>query len=100
MYADDCALIISDNDPQTLEVKIHDVLNLIDKRFRLNNSKINLSKSLYMLVKKSYLTKHIWNVNINDKFKEIEQVRCQKFLGIIIDEHFNWNLMLISCAPP
>ena len=33
----------------------------------------------------------MWSVNIDDKFKEIKQVRCQKFLGIIIDEHFNWN---------
>jgi len=44
-----------------------------------------------MLIKKSYLTKHMWSVNIEDKFKEIKEVQSQKILGITIDEHLNWN---------
>jgi len=41
----------------------------------------------------------MWSVNIDDKFKEIKQVLCQEFLGIVIDEHFNWNTHTNS-APP
>jgi len=33
----------------------------------------------------------MWSANIDDKLKEIKQVRSQKFLGITIDEHLNWN---------
>ena len=91
MYADDCALIISDKDAQNLEVKVNDVLRLIDKWFGANNLKMNLNKSSYMLIKKSYLTKHLWSIKNDDKFKEIKEVRCQKFLGVTIDEHINWN---------
>jgi len=91
MYADDCALIISENDAQSLEVKINDVLKSMDKWFCANNLKMNLNKLSFMLIKKSYLTKQVWSVNIDDKLKEIKQVRCQKFLGITIDEHLDWN---------
>jgi len=91
MYADDCALIISDKDAQNLEVKINDVLRSIDKWFGANDVKMNLNKSSYMLIKKSYLTKHLWSINIDDKFKEIKEVRCQKSLGVTIDEYIIWN---------
>ena len=33
----------------------------------------------------------MWSVNIDDKFKEIKEVQSQKFVGITIDEHLNWN---------
>jgi len=52
-----------------------------------------------MLIIKSYLTKHMWSVNTDDKFKEIKEVQRQKFLEITIDEHLNWNTHTKS-APP
>jgi len=80
MYADDCALIISENDAQSLEVKRNDVIKSIDKWFCTNNLKMNLNKSSFMLFKKkSYLTKHMWCVNIHDKFKEIKRSDGRNF---------------------
>ena len=52
IYADDCALIISENDAQNLEVKINDVSKSIDKWSCANNLKKNLNKSSFMLIKK------------------------------------------------
>jgi len=52
MYADDCALIILENEAQSLEIKINDVLKSIDKWFCANNLKMNLNKSSFMLIKK------------------------------------------------
>jgi len=44
-----------------------------------------------MLFKKSFLTKHMWQIQLDDKHNNIKQVQSQNFLGIIIDEHLNWN---------
>ena len=59
MYADDCALIISENDAQRLEVKINDVLKSIDQWFCANNFKMNLNKSSFMLIKKISNKTHV-----------------------------------------
>lgn len=91
MYADDCALIISGEDEKEIEFKVNDALKSVEKWFSQNNLKMNLEKTSYLLLKKSYLTKHMWKIKLDDKFKNIKEVQCQKFLGTLIDEHLNWN---------
>jgi len=93
MYADDCALVVSDKDQAALEKKILDVVNLTRHWFDCNSLKVNMTKSSLMHVRSSHLTRNLWYVSLDKTLaKDIVTVSDIRFLGVHVDSYFSYNL--------
>jgi len=75
-----------------LEEKVGLVLGSLNEWFQANNLKLNLHKTSCLHVRRSHLSKHVWNFSKqNPILEKINVVKSHKFLGVILDENFSWN---------
>ena len=61
---------------------------------------MNLTKTHFMQVRKSYLSTHSWEIKLqHTDTAAVTQTKTQEFLGVTIDEFFNWgrHINLIIC---
>ena len=76
-------------------------INEIYKWLNINKLSINTAKTKFILFR-ARNKKQLAEINIKINDQSIEQVKCIKFLGVLIDERLTWNglLHLISIPPP
>ena len=95
MFADDCVLIISEESRNKLTEKLENVILLLNSYFSANNLCMNLKKTHFMQVRKSYLSTHSWTLHLNHpETKAVTQTKKHKFLGVMVDEFFNWKMQI------
>ena len=90
IYADDIMIEVNGKQVTDLNIKTNNLLNKINEYCKRNNMTLNLKKCKYMNIKgrKRYKEEEI---SINISGNSIEKVTSYKYLGIIIDNKFNWN---------
>ena len=53
---------------------------------------MNLKKTHFMQIRKSFLSTHFWNIHLNHPdAKAVTRTNTHKFLGVTIDEMLNWK---------
>ena len=87
-FADDSTAFMSFSNPVSICSSINSELNNIDVWVRANQLSLNASKTTYSIFssKKLNLSSNITIRNVN-----IERSRCQKFLGVLLDENLNFQ---------
>ena len=97
IYADDTSISCYDTNVNSLNTKLNQDLNNIEKWCQKNRIVINTSKSKSMLIcshqKRSALETDLLNVKIHNIC--LENVANQKILGLIIDKIYRGSLTLI-----
>ena len=88
IFADDTSLFCSNKNLEQLLNNINDELKKLKVWFDYNKLSLNVSKTKFILFGKK-------KVNIQVKLEidgvEIEQVKDNKFLGVIIDDQLSWK---------
>jgi len=62
MYADDCAVVISAETREEVCEKLEKVILNLNRWFESNNLLMNLGKTHFMPIRKSYLSTHCWEL--------------------------------------
>jgi len=93
IFADDTALLISDNDLTNLEKKTNIELNRVFSLLQKNKLTLNLSKTKFISFNNhdSLIT-----LNINCNNVPLEQVNSTKYLCTIIDSNLIWKEQIAS----
>ena len=90
LFADDTNMFGTDNDLEALIVNVNTELEKIVKWLNANKLSLNIDKTHYMLFRnKGKVVKETCKVYMNRQ--EISEVETTKFLGVIIDNRFNWK---------
>ena len=90
LFADDTFLALEGDNPKSLQKKTNSELYKVSKWFSANKLTLNVSKSKFMIVKRS-------NKKLGNKFvlkfngKKMEQCTSYKYLGVHLDENLNWK---------
>ena len=91
MYADDTVLFFSAPQASTIQETLNRELGHIMSWLRLNSLFINVIKTEAMLLGTSQRLARVDNFSIIVNGSIIKRVSEFKYLGIIFDEHLNWN---------
>lgn len=91
LFADDATLIYFDTDPNLMQNKIQEDLNLISSWFTYNKLTVNASKTKYMLIKPGRPL-NMPNLSINISNTVLSRVTSFKYLGITIQENLKWDI--------
>ena len=93
LFADDTNLFFSHKNLKTLFFKMNAELSKINEWFKANKLSLNVTKTKFILFLKSSKVDDIPlklpDLNINNI--NIKRVNSMKFLGVILDQHLNWN---------
>jgi hypothetical protein len=90
LFADDTNLFIHAKSLTLLEATANECVEALNQWFCYNKLSVNISKTCYTLFKlKQGVGNEVITVKLNDV--PIEQVKNCKYLGVLIDEHLNWN---------
>ena len=90
VFADDTTLFASGGNLKFLFKKVNDDLQRLSEWFYNNSLTINVDKSMYVLFRRKQ--KELGQLgNLKMSGIEISRVKSVKFLGIVIDEHLEWN---------
>ena len=90
LFADDTNIIYSDKTLTTLLQKVNLELNNVSLWFKTNKLGLNPKKTKFMLFAPK--DKHITgDVNLYIDGSEIEQVKDQQFLGVILNSKLDWK---------
>ena len=97
LFADDTHLNMSDNNLNSLEKRVNDVLAKIEQWFKKNKLSLNYKKSCCVLVNKQpqITINENFRININDN--PILRTNSAKYLGLFIDENLSWSSHVKSC---
>ena len=87
-FADDSNLFLNGRDPADIEAKLNNELAQIAEWLKVNKLALNIDKTACMLFgnRQGYS-----KVKLHLQGKQIAQVSNIKFLGVILDEKFNWK---------
>ena len=91
MYADDTVLFCSGLDVTKIENKLNDEWNLIGRWLRDNGLFLNVAKTEPMLFGIVARLKNVDRFQIQVHGHTIRRVFEFSYLGIVFDEHVNWN---------
>lgn len=94
IYADDTNLLLADNNLNTLHYNINLELESVRIWIISNKLKLNTSKTKYMIFQNRSIHHNMPPVTMDGVL--LERVTHIKFLGILIDEHINWNCHINS----
>ena len=87
LFADDTSLFCSDANINRMFERVSSVLASMCRWFAINKLSLNVLKTSYMLFRNN--TAIDTELSINGVC--LERVRVATFLGVLIDEHFNWK---------
>lgn len=93
-YADDTAVFYSGDSWEALKVKVEQDFLAIRTWFSLNLLTINSNKTKFINFSSYENNQPSDNLTIGnaDSVMHIQAVKSIKYLGVIIDQHFRWNL--------
>ena len=89
LYADDTSILLSGSDLQKLVFEINTELELILEWFKVNKLTLNIDKTYYMVFHRGR-RKFKNNIELVINNMEIREIKCIKYLGVIIDSKLNW----------
>ena len=96
LFADDTTIFYSSKSMSDIFETMNTELQIMSDWFRANKLSVKTSKTNYML-----FTKHtICNIGQNVLCLNGELLTCvqsTKFLGLVIDNHLEWNYQIASC---
>jgi len=96
LFADDTTIFYSSKNLNELFNNIKSDLNVVTDWFKANKLTLNISKTNYILFSRSRNTNFIIPPIIIGN-EQIQKVAHIKFLGIIIDEKFDWHKHIEFC---
>ena len=88
LFADDTTIYITHNNNRYMEWCVQEDLNKLDDWFKTNKLTLNVAKSNCILFNRNKTRMSI-NLTINDV--TLPTLHSTKFLGVWIDDHFNWT---------
>ena len=94
-YADDTNLLLTENSLEKIYKQVNQDLALICRWLRANKISLNTSKTEFIIFgpKQKQMKKHL-NFRISgEKINTCSKVR---YLGVILEEHLDWNLHINS----
>ena len=95
LYADDTNLHVSDKDLNNIESKLNTDIQNIESWSKSNNMVIHPNKCKSILIKSKLKKIHTstekgtLNVKVGNDF--VAQVKCEKVLGLHVDENLSWD---------
>ena len=89
-FADDTNLLISNNNLKKLKKQLNFDLRNLSNWLKSNKISLNASKT-EMLIFRSPYKKINYELNIKLDGKKIYPSKYVKYLGVLLDEHLNWN---------
>ena len=96
LFADDTTIFYSSKSMSDIYETMNNELKILSDWFRANKLSVNASKTNYMM-----FTKHKnCNIGQNVLYFNDELLTCvqsTKFLGLVIDNHLEWNYQLAAC---
>ena len=98
MYADDSTIIISDRDPSILSNKVSTVLEEFNQWCYNNRLIINRDKTVLVGFYCRQKSRSNFNFNFNFKGFTLAASEQVTFLGVILDQNFNFVVKLIKYA--
>jgi len=90
LFADDLAIYISGRDVNVLTTEMNEIMCSVDNWFNNNGLSINYQKTKYMYIRKP-TTKVVYDPGISFNGNTIERVSVFKYLGIHVDDKFNFG---------
>ena len=91
IFADDTGIFCESNNIKTLVTKAEGIMKKVNEWFTANKLTLNLNKTSYVIFRsKGNKSKNIPNSINCDKVK-IHRESQVKYLGLILDEHMNWD---------
>ena len=89
LFADDTTIYIVSDNLSSIQSSLQLCLDLANLWLQRNGLKINVSKTKSMLIHSS---RKIVDGNLTLKIEEniVEQVRCYKFLGVVVNDTLTW----------
>ena len=91
LYADDTALFCKGKNILTIQMTLQKEYNLLREWFRINQMKINATKTKVMVFgTKRKIKNQILRISHGEDY--LENVTHTKYLGVILDQSLNWSL--------
>ena len=91
LYADDSTVYESGYQLENIQKQLQKTVNKVKLWCKLNNMAINSTKTKCMLISTSIKLKKCAKLNISVDNHQIENVSCQKILGVMVQENLKWN---------
>ena len=91
MYADDTAVVISSDNPDTMSDMLSQTMYELDSWFSKNRLSLNVSKSRLMLFGTQHQLYNFENVNVIHRGIELEKCNKYKYLGIVLDSRLTFE---------
>jgi len=92
MYADDTTLHTVGTNIQTVQNELQTNLSIVNEWCQTNNMIINPLKTTCMVLGSKRKVKKITNLKLKISDTVIKTVKCQKLLGLYIDNTLSWKL--------
>ena len=89
LFADDTNIYLDSDNLKSLEKIVNEELKKLSLWLNLNRLALNVSKTNFVIFRANKPINH--NVTILMNRKAIEQKDHVKYLGVLVDEHLNWN---------
>ena len=89
LFADDTNLLLSDNDLNSLKLKLNQELDKVFQWVTTNKLTVNIKKTNFILFQNRSVDTNIGSISYGGC--ELNRVKYTKFLGVYIDENLNWK---------
>ena len=90
-FADDTFIIYSSKKPKTIETVINHELKSVVKWLRLNKLSLNAGKTELIFFRSNHHPLNYSKISIKLNGLKLKPVEFIKYLGMLIDNHLNWN---------
>ena len=90
-FADDTFIIYSSKKPKTIETVINHELKAVVRWLRLNKLSLNAAKTELIFFRSNHNPLDYNNISIKLNGVKLIPVNFIKYLGMLIDQHLNWN---------
>lgn len=94
LFADDSTLYKSGYNLPEIESNLQENLTLITRWCKTNNMLLHPTKSKCMLIGSRYKLKSVNSLQLFLENVQLENVSCQKLLGICIDNNLKWDVQI------
>ena len=91
LYADDTCLYFAGDNPKSVTESLNSDLLIIDEWLKMNKLALNVKKCEFLLIASKKRLKNAVVPDVLIQNIPISRVTHCKYLGVIIDEHLDWN---------